>query len=217
MIIAIDGPAGAGKSTIASLVAQRLGFQLIDTGAIYRSVAYFSLQQDVALTDGPACAQVARTLRFAFDFQDGQNRVICNDEVLGQEIRTQEISQAASQVSAHPEVRAALLDVQRELGRQHDSVLEGRDIGTVVFPDAACKIFLTASAVERAQRRFDQLKDKGALASTYEEILADIKARDARDSSREHAPLKQADDAIAVDTTGRSIDDIVDEIVGHVP
>lgn len=216
MIIAIDGPAGAGKSTIATLVALRMGYQLIDTGAIYRTVAWTALNDDISVEDGDACADIARALSFEFEFKEAVNRIVCNGRVLGQEIRTQQIGEAASKVSAHKAVRDALLDVQRQLGQRTHSVLEGRDIGTVVFPEAECKIFLTASAEERAQRRHDQLLEKVESDVNYEAILDEIKARDERDSTREHAPLKQADDAISVDTTGRDIKAIVDEIIRHV-
>ncbi len=212
MIIAIDGPAGAGKSTIARQVAQALGFQLIDTGAIYRTVAYHALLQGIDLDDGAACAAIARSLHFSFTLEGDRNIVRCHDQVLGDEIRTQAVSEIASQVSALPEVRAALLEVQRELGRAHDSVLEGRDIGTVVFPDAQLKVFLTASPQERAMRRAAQLREQGQPADEAA-IFAEITSRDARDSGRAHAPLLQAHDAAPVDTTGRPIGEVVEEIV----
>ncbi len=216
MIVAIDGPAGAGKSTIALNVAQELGFQLIDTGAIYRTVGLKATQMGLDINDGPACAQLAADLDFEFKIVDGKNHIICNGETLGQEIRTPDMSRAASIVSAHPEVRQALLNIQRELGRARDSVLEGRDIGTVVFPDADVKVFLTASDTERAQRRVLQLGEQGAAAN-YEDILADIRERDARDSSRSAAPLKQADDAVAIDSTEFGIDEVVAKVVSLVP
>lgn len=214
-IIAIDGPAGAGKSTIAARVAQALGYQLIDTGAIYRTVAHKVQQRGVDVHDAQACAQVAQGLEFTFAFEDGVNRITCDGQPVGQEIRTPEAGQAASIVSAHGPVRAALLELQRSIGRARPSVLEGRDIGTVVFPEAAVKIFLTASPQERATRRFEQMKAAGDTSSTYAQILAEIHTRDERDSTRELAPLKPAPDAHHVDTTGRSIDEIVTEIVAH--
>ena len=190
MIVAIDGPAGAGKSTIAREVARRLGFQLIDTGAIYRAVAHRALQQDLDLEDAAALAQIAAALDMSFTFDDdGEHHVWCDGERLDEAIRTEAVSQAASRVSAHPEVRQVLLDLQRELGRARDSVLEGRDIGTVVFPDAEAKIFLTASAHERARRRTEQLQERGEEAD-YGEVLAEIEARDERDRTRPRgAPL----------------------------
>lgn len=207
MIIAIDGPAGAGKSTIALRVAQELGFQLVDTGAIYRTVAFHARQQGVALEDGAALAELARSLSFAFELRGDQNVVVCNGAEMGQEIRTAENSMAASVVSAVPEVRAALLDLQRDIGHAQDSVLEGRDIGTVVFPDADVKIFLTASAEVRADRRTRQLIEAGAPAD-YDAILREIRERDERDSTRAVAPLKQAADAVAIDSTAAPPDEV---------
>lgn len=215
MIIAIDGPAGAGKSTIARQTAKRLGLQLIDTGAIYRTVALKALTAGIDWSDGDALGKLAATLEFRFELEDDTNLVFCNEEVLGTELRTQQISEGASVVSAHPQVRRALLEQQRSLGRARSSVLEGRDIGTVVFPDAPLKIFLTASAQERAQRRVEQLVSQGQVAD-YDQILREIIERDERDSSREHAPLLRAQDAIEVDTTGLEIDAIVDKIVALV-
>ena len=214
-IIAIDGPAGAGKSTIAAQVAQRLGYQLIDTGAIYRVVAHKAQEQGIDLNDAQACARVAQGLEFAFAFEEGVNRITCNGEPVGQEIRTPQAGQAASVVSAHGPVRDALLELQRSIGRARPSVLEGRDIGTVVFPDARCKIFLTASPQERAQRRLEQMKQSGQDTLTYDQILEEIQARDTRDATRALAPLKPAPDAHHVDTTSRGITDIVEEIVAR--
>ena len=212
MIIAIDGPAGAGKSTIARGVAMELGLPLIDTGAIYRAVALRALAADVPLQDGPACARLARQLEFRFELDtQGHNHIFCDGDELGDRIRHPRISQGASEVSAHPEVRQALLTLQRDLGRAHGAVLEGRDIGTVVFPDADLKIFLTASAPERARRRVDQLAERGQPVD-YDETLAQIRARDARDTSRAHAPLRQADDAVAIDTTSKGVDALVARI-----
>jgi len=217
VVVAIDGPAGAGKSTIAMGVARELGFQLIDTGAIYRTVAHTALERGVDLDDGEALAAIARELDFRFELGVGgsKNHIHCNGEQLGDEIRTPEVSLSASKVSSRPEVRAALLELQRQLGRARSSVLEGRDIGTVVFPDADLKVFLTATAEERARRRTMQMRERGEEAD-YAQILADIQERDARDIEREHAPLKQADDAVAIDSTSMSIGQIVDKIVALV-
>lgn len=212
MIIALDGPAGAGKSTIARHVASALGFQLIDTGAIYRTVAYKALQSDISLDDATPCASLARALEFSFEIAGDKNLVFCDGELVGDEIRTSQMSLAASKVSAHPEVRAALLDQQRKLGAARDSVLEGRDIGTVVFPEAELKIFLTASAEERASRRVNQLAEQG-VTEDYDEVLRTIKERDHRDMTRAVAPLIAAADAVSLDTTGLAIDEIVARIV----
>lgn len=214
-IVAIDGPAGAGKSTIARRVAEELGFQLVDTGAIYRTVAYKALQLDIELEDGHSLAQLAADLDFEFRLVDGTNQILCNGEQLGDEIRTADVSRAASFVSAHPEVREALLNIQRSLGRASSSVFEGRDIGTVVFPNADVKVFLTASAKERARRRVEQIEEKGGQAD-YAETLREISERDERDSQRAAAPLVQADDAVAIDSTQKSIDEVVEEIVALV-
>lgn len=215
MIVAIDGPAGAGKSTIATAVAERLGFQLIDTGAIYRTVAWKAGQKEIDLDDGVAVSALARELDFRFELHDGENTLFCNGEPVGLEIRSPEVSYGASIVSAHPEVRAALLDIQRDLGKARSSVLEGRDIGTVVFPDAEVKIFLTATPQERARRRVEQMEESGDSAE-YDEVLADIISRDERDSSRSAAPLKQADDAHPIDSTKFTIDEVVEQILAAV-
>ena len=212
MIVAIDGPAGAGKSTVAQRVARALGFQLIDTGAMFRAVAWQALERGVGVDDADGLEAVARSLEFSFAFEGEVNVARCNGEVLGAEIRTERVSAIASHVSAHPGVRSALLESQREMGRRHSSVLEGRDIGTVVFPGAEVKVFLTASSSQRAQRRAEQLRERGEAADV-DAIQRDIEARDARDAEREHAPLKRADDAVAVDTTSMGVDEVVETIV----
>ncbi|MFB6372864.1 MAG: (d)CMP kinase, partial [Bradymonadaceae bacterium] len=194
MIVAIDGPAGAGKSTIAARVARRLGFQLIDTGALYRAVAYEAMQRGIDTDDPAAVAELAGELAFDFETTADENIMYCDGRRMGDEIRTSEVSQLTSVISSYPEVRDALLEVQRELGREESSVLEGRDIGTVVFPDAEVKVFLTASAEERARRRYEQIVDKGESAD-FDAILAEIRERDARDRNRDVAPLTRADDA----------------------
>lgn len=215
MIIAIDGPAGAGKSTIASRVADELDFQLIDTGAIYRTVAWKAEKEGLDLEDGEAVAELARSLDFEFRREDGENVLYCNGESVGDEIRTSEVSYGASIVSAHHEVREALLQIQRELGRERSSVLEGRDIGTVVFPDADVKVFLTATPEERARRRVEQMEEKGEEAD-YDDVLSEIVARDERDSGRSAAPLKKASDAVAIDSTQYSIEEVVEKILDLV-
>ncbi len=214
MIVAIDGPAGAGKSTVAQRVARELGFQLIDTGAMFRAVAWKALDLGVDVGDGEGLGEVARSLEFGFAFEAGRNVARCNGEVLGDEIRTQRVSEVASRVSAHPSVRQALLEAQRRMGEASSSVLEGRDIGTVVFPDAEVKVFLTASSTQRAERRAAQLIERGEQADVGR-IRDEIEARDARDEEREHAPLKQAADAVAIDTTSMGVDDVVSAIVGR--
>jgi CMP/dCMP kinase len=206
-ILAIDGPAGAGKSTVSRRVAERLGLVLVDTGAIYRTAALLAKRRE--LTDEAEIATAVSSLDVVL--RDGRVRLFGED--VSTEIRAPEISQASSVVSAMPSVRRALLDLQRRIAQQEPggAVVEGRDIGTVVFPDAQLKIFLTASIEERAQRRKAELDSRGASQS-IEQVTADIAIRDERDSRRSVAPLRAAEDAKLVDTTGRTIDQVVDEI-----
>lgn len=211
MIVAIDGPAGAGKSTVASQLALRMGFQLVNTGAMYRTVAYEALQADIDLEDSEKVAEIAGGLEFEFRFVDGENVTFCQGRALRNEIRTAEVSRAASIISAHPEVRDVLVEQQRRVGRERPSVLEGRDIGTVVFPDADLKVFITASAAVRAERRVEQMGEQGEEAD-FDEVLREIVERDKRDTEREVAPLKQAEGALAIDSSNRSVDDILEEI-----
>jgi len=218
IIVALDGPAGAGKSTVAKLVAARVGLSLVDTGAIYRTLALCALRGGVSVDDGAALGGVAATLpaRLRFQVQDGQNRVLLDREDVSTEIRTPAVSAAASSVARHPEVRSALLELQRALGRLgKGSVLEGRDIGTVVFPDADVKAFVTAAPEERARRRLAELAARGDSAD-YQTVLDEIVARDKQDEERPVAPLKAAPDAVRVDTTGKSLEQVTDEIVALV-
>jgi cytidylate kinase len=207
-VIAIDGPAGAGKSTVARALAERLGFFLLDTGAIYRTLALQALRLNVSFGDGASLGTLAQDLPIRFD-ENG--RVWLGDEDVSQAIRTPEMSQGASTVSAHPEVRTALLGLQRRLAERGHCVVEGRDIGTVVLPWAPLKIFLTASPEVRARRRYEELAARGQkvdLAGT----LADLVERDARDTGRAVSPLKQADDAVLIDTSDLSEDEVVDRM-----
>lgn len=212
-IVAIDGPAGAGKSTIARKLAQTLGFALVDTGAIYRSVALLANERGVSSEDGPALGTLARNMRLEFEFQEGDNRVRLDERDVTDDIRTPECSRLASRVSAHPEVRDALLELQRRLGREArvGAVLEGRDIGTVVFPDATLKIFLTASEEVRAARRFEELRSKGSDVA-FATVLHDQRVRDHEDANRAVAPLKPAADAVLYDTSGRLPEQIVGDL-----
>lgn len=211
MIIAIDGPAGAGKSTVARELAERLGFQLVDTGAMYRCVAYESLKEGVDLENGADVAQIAQSLHFEFRFIDGENVPFCNGEALNQEIRTAEVSRVASITSAHREVREVLVEQQRRVGKKRSSVLEGRDIGTVVFPNADLKVFISASPEVRARRRLAQMEENGE-SGDYQEVLQEIIDRDHRDQSRDVAPLKRAEGAIDIDSSHRSVEEILQEL-----
>lgn len=215
MIVAIDGPSGAGKSTVAKAVAKELGFSCLDTGAMYRSIAWQALQNGVALDDDAALGEVARSYDISFGHVEGDpvpKRVFIGDAEVTDAIRTAEIDRAVSPVSAAPSVRAALLDQQRRIGNAGNYVVEGRDIGTVVFPDAAVKVFLTASDEERAHRRVRQNVDRGIGSIDYEEVLADLRRRDAADSSRATAPLRAADDAVQIDSTSHYIEEVIDQI-----
>lgn len=212
LLVAIDGPAGAGKSTVAKRVARELGYRLLDTGAIYRTVALVGRQRGLSWDDAEGLARLADGLDIDFRWEGDDNRVLVSGEDLSSAIRTPEISEGASQVSAHPPVRAALLELQRRLGRDGGVVAEGRDIGTVVFPDAEAKFFLTATPEVRARRRHQELVARGA-ESSYETTLAEMKRRDERDSSREVAPLAVAEDATTLDSSARDIDEVVSVIV----
>lgn len=216
MIVAIDGPSGAGKSTVAKAVAKALGFSCLDTGAMYRAIAWRALQDGVALDDEPTLGEIARTYDIAFGHVEGDpvpRRVFIGDDEVTDAIRTAEIDRAVSPVSAAPAVREALLDQQRRIGNAGDYVVEGRDIGTVVFPEAEVKVFLTASDEERAHRRVRQNADRSIGSIDFDEVLADLRRRDEHDSSRATSPLKPADDAVRLDSTGRYIEDVIDEIV----
>ena len=215
MIIAIDGPSGAGKSTVAKAVAKKLGFSCLDTGAMYRAIAWQALADGVALDDDAALGEVARTCVIAFGHEAGDpvpKRVFVGDAEVTDAIRTAEIDRAVSPVSAAPSVREALVDQQRRIGRAGDYVVEGRDIGTVVFPEAPVKVFLTASDEERAHRRVRQNVDRGIGSIDYEEVLADLPRRDAADSSRATAPLRAAEDAVQIDSTSHYIEEVIDQI-----
>lgn len=212
MIIAIDGPSGAGKSTVAKAVAKNLGFSCLDTGAMYRAVAWKALKDGVALDDQAALGEIARDHEISFGHVEGDpvpRRVFIDGQEITDEIRTAQIDKSVSPVSAVPAVRQALLEQQRRIGSQGNYVVEGRDIGTEVFPQAEVKVFLTASAEERAHRRVRQNVDRGVGSIDYDEVLADIIRRDELDSSRDTAPLRPAEDAVQIDSTSKYIEDII--------
>ena len=214
-MVAIDGPAGAGKSTVSRMLAQRLGYDLLDTGAIYRTLALLARRSGISWQDGPAVAALAADLDIRFRLEGDLNRVFVHNADVSTEIRTPEISDGASRVSALPEVRAALLDLQRRLGAAGGVVAEGRDVGTVVFPAAEAKFFLTASAEERARRRTAELRAAGRAADE-KAVLADILERDQRDSTRAAAPLRKADDATEVDTSRMGVVEVVEAMLAMV-
>lgn len=209
--IAIDGPAGAGKSSIARAAASQLGFIYVDTGALYRTVALGALKRGIQPEETDAIVALLPELDVGMEFVDGEQRVLLNGEDVSEAIRQPEVSAAASTVSAIPAVRQFLFDLQQNMAREHDVLMDGRDIGTVVLPDAQLKIFLTATPEERARRRYEQIKDTSDV--TYEEILRDINQRDYQDTHREIAPLKQAEDAVYLDTTDMSFDEVVETIL----
>lgn len=212
MIITIDGPVAAGKTTLSKHLADRLGFSLLDTGAIYRAVALASRRQNIDWSEEPSVATVASQLRIEFRWIDGTNQVLIEGEDVTEAIRTPEMSQGASLVSALPAVRRALLDLQRQLGEQGNIIAEGRDIGTVVFPHADLKIFLTARPEIRARRRHQEWLRKG-IDDSYEDVLEALKQRDARDESRPVAPLVPALDSILVDSSELSIEQVVTQVL----
>ena len=213
--IAIDGPAGAGKSTIAKLVAKKLDYIYVDTGAMYRAIAYELVRTCVDIEDDKALTDACAKMKIEIKYEDGVQQVYMNGENVTPYLRTEETGNMASKSSAKAPVRAALLDIQRNMAVEHNVVMDGRDIGTNVLPNAETKIYLTASADERANRRYKELTQKGESAD-FEKIKADIIERDERDMNRDIAPLKQADDAVLVDSSYMTIDEVVDAILSHV-
>ena len=214
--VAIDGPAGAGKSTIAKAAAARFGFIYVDTGAIYRTVGLAARRAGVDAQDTDDVLALLPSLSIRFDYgPDGTQRMFLGKEDVSGLIRTPEISMYASAVSAIPGVRAFLMDMQRDMAKTSSVVMDGRDIGTVVLPDAGLKVFLTASAEARARRRFIELQQKGDPA-TFEEVLADMLVRDENDTTRAAAPLKAADDAVIVDTTALTLEESIERVCGLI-
>lgn len=211
--IAIDGPSGAGKSTMAKLLSQRLGIMYLDTGAMYRALALKAIRLGIDTRDSEKISCLLPQLDIKIAFQDGSQKVILDGEDVSGLIRTDQISMGASNVSAIPEVRKRLVELQQRIACNNSVVMDGRDIGTHVLPQASIKIFLTASAHERALRRFRELKEKGLLTKTFEKLKKEIETRDYNDSHREASPLRQAKDAILLDTSDLSIDQSVEKIL----
>ena len=212
--VAIDGPAGAGKSTIAKLVAKEKGYIYVDTGAMYRALAIHFLKKGIAPENTEKVIEACRDADVSIRYEDGAQQVYLNGENVTGMLRTEEVGNMASKTSAVPEVREKLLELQRTLAKENDVIMDGRDIGTNILPDADVKIYLTASVETRAKRRYDELKEKGEDCD-LDQIAQDIKERDERDMNRETAPLKKADDAILVDSSHMSIPEVVSEICSH--
>lgn len=216
-VLTIDGPSGSGKGTVARVVAERLGWHLLDSGALYRAVGYAASMAGLDLSDTEAMTRCAETTKITFrDPKDGrETRVYVNSHDSTDDLRTETVGAVASAIAAIPSVRAALVDKQLSFRRAPGLVADGRDMGTVIFPDAGVKVFLTASAEERAKRRYKQLKDKG-LAVTLASLLREIEARDARDAARPVAPLKPAADAVLIDSTGMPVDAVVEQVLSLI-
>jgi len=214
-VITIDGPSGAGKGTISTMLAEKLGWHFLDSGAIYRVLAVAALHHQISAEDEAGLAPLASSLDVSFETQNGDNRIILEGEDVTHSIRTEEVGAVASKVASLPSIREALLRRQRAFKETPGLVADGRDMGTVVFPEAEVKIFLTASAEERAARRYKQLKEKGHDVSIGR-LLDDIKARDERDMNRSVAPLKPAEDALVLDSTDLGIEQVLENVIEFV-
>jgi cytidylate kinase len=213
--IAIDGPSGAGKSTLARKIAKHFGYIYVDTGALYRAVGLFAVRNNVNLKDANNVNKLLPNIKLELSYINGEQCVILNSEDVSKDIRQPAISMAASDVSAIPEVRSFLFDLQKDMAEKNNVVMDGRDIGTVVLPNACVKIFLTATPAERATRRFEELMQKG-IAASFDDVLSDIKLRDFNDSNREIAPLKPASDSITVDTTGFEMEKSLEVLINVI-
>ncbi|NLY19409.1 MAG: (d)CMP kinase [Clostridiaceae bacterium] len=214
--IAIDGPSGAGKSTMAKIVSKELGILYLDTGAMYRAVALKAIKSGIGTKDSAALAKMVEDIDIRIDYKDGQQKVYLDGEDVTEDIRTPDVTVGSSDVAVFPEVRKKMVDLQREIAKTNSVVMDGRDIGTHVLPNAEVKIFLTASAEDRAKRRYEELKEKGTLKQTFDEIKQEMEYRDKNDSNRIVSPLKKADDAILLDTSGLSIEESAKKILDIV-
>lgn len=212
--IAIDGPAGAGKSTIAKMVAAELGFIYVDTGAMYRAMALYLIRKGIDRNDTEGIGKACDDADISIDHVDGQQVVLLEGENVNAYLRTEEVGNMASMSSVNPKVRQKLVALQQKLASRKDVVMDGRDIGTVVLPDSGCKIYLTASSAVRAKRRYDELKEKG-IEADLSRIEADITERDQRDMTREHSPLRQAEDAVCIDSSDMTIEEVRDAILAE--
>lgn len=210
--IAVDGPAGAGKSTIAKRVAEELGFIYVDTGAMYRSMALYFLRNGIQGGEEEKVSDACKDIEVSIEYENGEQQVILNGENVNEFIRTEEVSMMTSDTSKYPKVREKLLSLQRELAQKKDVIMDGRDIGTCVLPDADLKVYLTASSKERARRRYKEQQERG-IACDFVQIEKDIIARDEQDMNRAVSPLKQAEDAILVDASDMTIDEVVAKVV----
>ena len=212
--IAIDGPAGAGKSTIAKMVAKELGFIYVDTGAMYRAMALYLIRQGIDRNDTSGIEKACEDADISISFVDGKQVVLLMGENVNDHLRTEAVGNMASMSSVNPKVREKLVSLQQKLAEEKDVVMDGRDIGTVVLPDSKCKIYLTASSAVRAKRRYDELVAKGEKCD-ISKIEADIIERDNRDMTREHSPLKQAEDAVLIDSSDMTIEEVRDAILAE--
>ncbi len=213
--IAIDGPAGAGKSTIAKEAAKKLGYIYVDTGALYRAIALYVIKHIQNTQSKEEVVKQLPNIDVSLEFKENVQRVILCGEDVSDDIRSPEVSMAASNISSIKEVRAFLLDLQRNIAKKNNVIMDGRDIGTVVLPNSQVKIFLTASAEKRAERRYKDLEIKG-IDITYDEVLSEIKKRDFQDENREIAPLKPADDAVIIDTSDKTLSESIDYVVSFI-
>ncbi|OOH91315.1 cytidylate kinase [Pasteurellaceae bacterium 15-036681] len=215
IVITVDGPSGAGKGTLCHALAEKLGYEFLDSGAIYRILALAAIKKGISLEDETALAELGRKLDVKFEPENGEINVILDNENVGDQIRTAEAGQNASKIAVYPKVREALLQRQRDFSSERGLIADGRDMGTIVFPNARVKLFLDASAEERTKRRVKQLQEKG-FSANFDEILAEIKERDFRDRNRAVAPLVPAKDALILDSTHLSIEDVIQQALDHI-